>query len=105
MMQTIRRLRRLDRVRYRVPRSVQDLIPIKWVYEDGLFLSDTRYSMTYMFTDINYKNASEDDKEMMRDGFAALINSLDYSVTTKFTINNRALRRESLRREAVCRCV
>ena len=99
MMQTIRRLRRLDRVRYRVPRSVQDLIPIKWVYEDGLFLSDTRYSMTYMFTDINYKNASEDDKEMMRDGFAALINSLDYSVTTKFTINNRALRRESLEKD------
>ena len=103
MMQTIRRLRKLDRVRYRVPRSVQDLIPLKWVYEDGLFLSDTRYSMTYMFTDINYKNASVDDKEMMRDGFAALINSLDYSVTTKFTINNHALRRESLEKDLIAK--
>lgn len=76
----------------KLPRSVQDAIPISTVYDDGLFrVGKNQYSRTYKFEDINYQVASEADKETMFERYCALLNSLDSNATTKITINNRKL--------------
>lgn len=76
----------------KLPRSVQDAIPISTVYDDGLFrVGKNQYSRTYKFEDINYQVASEADKETMFERYCALLNSLDSNAATKITINNRKL--------------
>ena len=85
-------IRKRKKEHTRIPRSVQDAIPISTVYEDGLFrVGKNQYSRTYKFEDINYQVASEADKETMFERYCALLNSLDSNATTKITINNRKL--------------
>ena len=49
-----------------VPKSVQAVIPMKTVWEDGIFLvGKNKYAKTYKFEDINYAVASREDKEAM----------------------------------------
>ena len=49
---------------YRIPRSVQDLIPVTRVWKDGIYqLGNGVYSRSYRFSDINYRVASDVDKE------------------------------------------
>lgn len=87
---SIRKRRKKDHIK--LPRSVQDAIPISTVYDDGLFrVGKNQYSRTYKFEDINYQVASEADKETMFERYCALLNSLDSNATTKITINNRKL--------------
>ena len=43
-----------DKESYAVPKRVQDLIPLKRIWNDGIFLVGNRYAKTYRFTDINY---------------------------------------------------
>ena len=65
MMKSIRALLRRDKERYKVPRRVQDVIPISRIWTDGIFLVGGNYSKTWRFTDINYLVASREDKESM----------------------------------------
>lgn len=52
--------------KYQIPKKVQDMIPIRTIYPDGIFLSGkNKYSKTFKFQDINYAVASRNDKEMM----------------------------------------
>ena len=37
MMKTLQRLLKQDKERYKVPRKVQDVIPIKRIWNDGIF--------------------------------------------------------------------
>ena len=46
-------------------RKVQDLIPIKCIWPDGIFKIGNKFSKTYKFSDINYLVASREDKESM----------------------------------------
>ncbi len=89
MMKSIKAIMQQDRERYRIPRSVHDVIPINCIWSDGIFKVGNRFSKTYRFTDINYSVASREDKESMFLRYSELINSLDSSATTKLTINNR----------------
>ena len=83
-----------DREKFRVPRKVQDMIPVRMIYSDGIFLvGKNKYSRMYKFEDINYAVASRDDKEAMFLEYSELLNSLDSGATTKITINNRRLNR------------
>ena len=85
-------IRKRKKEHTRIPRSVQDAIPISTIYDDGLFrVGKNQYSRTYKFEDINYQVASEADKETMFERYCALLNSLDSNAATKITINNRKL--------------
>ena len=84
-----------DQEPYRVPKRVQDVIPIKCMWSDGIFLVGTRYSKTFKFTDINYMVASQEAQKKLFLAYAALINSLDCGATTKITLNNRHLNRKN----------
>ena len=94
-MKAIKQVLQKDKEKYRVPRRVQDLIPIKRMWNDGIFLVGTRYAKSFKFTDINYMVASQDAQKKMFLDYAALINSLDCSATTKITLNNRHLNRKN----------
>ena len=89
MIKSIKTIMRQDREPYRVPRRVQDVIPIQCVWPDGIFKVGIKFSKTYRFTDINYKVASREDKETMFLAYSELLNGLDSAATTKLTICNR----------------
>ena len=74
-----------------MPQSVQQSIPIKHVWPDGIFKTGGKYSKCWRFDDINYNVASDEDKKAMFLGYSDLLNSLDVGATTKITINNRRL--------------
>ena len=93
MIKTLKNLLKQDKERYTVPRKVQDVIPVRRIWKDGIFQVGARFSKTYQFTDINYLVASREDKEQMFLAYSELLNSLDSGATTKITINNRRLNR------------
>lgn len=83
---------RKQREKIKVPRSVQQAIPIKIAYEDGIFqVAQNKYSKTFKFTDINYAVAGQEDKEMMFLNYGAILNLLDSGSNPKLTIINRKL--------------
>lgn len=87
MIKTLRNLLKQDKERFVVPRGVQDVIPIKAIYDDGIFqVGRDKFSKTYKFSDINYAVASREDKEAMFLEYSELLNSLDSGATTKITI-------------------
>ena len=92
MIKTLRNLFQQDKEKFTVPKSVQTVIPMKTVWEDGIFLvGRNKYAKTYKFEDINYAVASREDKEAMFLEYSELLNALDSGATTKITINNRRL--------------
>jgi hypothetical protein len=95
----LRNLFKQDKERFIVPKSVQDVIPISGIYEDGVFIVGKRFSKTFRFTDINYSVASKEDKEAMFLEYSELLNSLDSGATTKITINNRRINKSDFERK------
>ena len=66
MIKTLNNTLKQDKEQYKVPKKVQDMIPVQVIYPDGIFLSGkNKYSKTFKFEDINYAVASRSDKEMM----------------------------------------
>lgn len=92
MLKTLKRIFKLDKEKFKIPKCVQDIIPVKAIWEDGIFLvGKNKYSKSYKFLDINYAVASREDKEAMFLDYSSLLNSLDTGATTKITINNRRI--------------
>ena len=66
MIKTMTNLLKQDKEKFVVPKGVQDVIPIKVIYDDGIFkIGKDKYSKSYKFSDINYAVASKQDKEAM----------------------------------------
>ena len=94
MIKTLSNLLKQDKEKLFIPRSVQDVIPVSVVYDDGIFqMGKDKFSKTFKFSDINYAVASREDKEAMFLEYSELLNSFDSGATTKITINNRRLNR------------
>ena len=95
MIKSIRTIMKQDKGRYKVPRKVQDVIPIRRIWPDGIFQVGSKFTKMYRFTDINYLVASREDKESMFLTYSELLNSLDSGATTKLTIYNHRQNRAS----------
>ena len=80
-----------ERDRFTIPRSVQQSIPIKRVYEDGIWLVGRKHSRTWRFSDVNYAAASEDDQRGIFLSYGGVLNSLPTDAAAKVTIINRRL--------------
>lgn len=94
MIKTLSNVLRQDKERFAVPKKVQDIIPVRAIWPDGIFMTEkNKFSRMYRFTDINYAVASREDKEGLFLEYSELLNSLDPGCTTKITINNRRLNR------------
>ena len=87
MIKAIKTMAKQEKERYNVPRKVQDVIPVRRIWPDGIFLVGTKFTKTYKFTDINYLVASREDKESMFLTYSELLNSLDSGAVTKITVS------------------
>lgn len=91
MIKTLQKIMKQDKERFIVPKGVQQAIPIRTIWPDGIFRMGNKFSMSFRFEDINYAVASKEDKEAMFLSYSELLNSFDSGATTKITINNRRL--------------
>lgn len=91
MIKSYEKIRKRNKEKFKVPKSVQSLIDAEVVYKDGLFKMGNRFSKSYRFQDVNYAIASKEEKEGMFLDYSDLLNSLDSSTMTKITINNRKI--------------
>ena len=88
---TLRAANRSERVPFKIPRSVQQSIPIQCIYRDGIWQVNGKYSQTWRFADINYSLASYEDQRDMFTSYCGVLNSLPTDAVTKITIYNRRL--------------
>ncbi len=80
------------REKRKVPKTVQQSIPIDAVYKDGIMRSGKKYSKTWRFSDINYKVASDADQEDMFRAHSSILNGLPIDGSAKITIFNRRIK-------------
>ena len=93
MIKSLKRFLQQRKERYRIPKRVQDLIPISCIWEDGVFKSGNVFSKSYRFSDINYKVASDEDQKEMFLGYSAILNGLDGNASAQILINNHRMNR------------
>ena len=94
-MKTRNKMKKLEQEKFVIPKTVQNVIPIKAVYKDGIFLvGKNMYSKTFLFTDVNYYIACENEKNDLMRQYWAVINSFGNGVTVKLTINNHRFDKE-----------
>ena len=74
-----------------IPRSVQQSIPIRCVYSDGIWHTGRKHSRTWRFADINYAAASEEERRSIFLSYCAVLNSLPTDAAAKITIINRRI--------------
>ena len=65
MIKTLLTTLKQDKETFEVPKSVQDAIPIRRLWPDGIFQFGSKFSKTLRFSDINYAIASKEDKTAM----------------------------------------
>ena len=95
MIKTLQNTLKQDKEQFTVPKSVQDAIPIRRIWPDGVFQFGSKLSNCIRFSDINYAIASKEDKTAMFLNYSELLNALDTGSTTKITINNKRLNRQN----------
>ena len=98
MIKTLTKAQKMEREKFRIPRSVQDAIPIRRLFADGIFQVGNQYSKTWSFTDINYAIASKEDKMAMFLDYSELLNALDSGASAKITIYNRRINKAEFER-------
>ena len=94
MIKTLHNILKQDKERFRIPRSVQDIIPIKTIWNDGTFKVGNCFAKTFKFSDINYAMLSQADTKELFFKYSDLINSFECGSTYKLTI---ALKRYNLK--------
>ncbi|HWS41810.1 MAG TPA: DUF87 domain-containing protein, partial [Pseudoflavonifractor sp.] len=98
MIKTLTAANRSEREYFKIPRSVQQSIPIQRIHKGGIWQMGGKFSKTWSFADINYSVASHDDQMEMFLAYCGVLNSLPTDATTKITINNRRLNRTDFQR-------
>ena len=101
MIKTLTKAQKLEHEKFRIPRSVQDSIPIRRIFADGIFQVGNQYSKTWSFTDINYAIAGKEDKTAMFLDYSELLNALDSGASAKITIYNRRINKAEFERSVL----
>ena len=86
---------------FTIPRSVQQSIPIKKIYSDGIWQVGRKHSRTWRFADVNYAAASSEDRRSIFLSYSAVLNSLPTDATAKINIINRRLNPVDFRRSVL----
>lgn len=85
-----RMLRRLTKNKYKVPRSIQQYIPYSAFYDDGIFQgTDGKYTAVFSFSDVDFRNLSDDDKQIILDKYEDVINSMSDNSSYSISVINR----------------
>lgn len=101
MIKTLHNVLKRDRERFTIPKTVQDIIPVKTIWNDGIFKVGNLFSKTFQFSDINYAMLSAEDTKDLFLKYSDVINSFEYGATYKLTIaleryNQKALQESVL---------
>lgn len=86
MIKTLHNVLKRDRERFTIPKTVQDIIPVKTIWNDGIFKVGNLFSKTFQFSDINYAMLSAEDTKDLFLKYSDVINSFEYGATYKLTI-------------------
>ena len=98
LIKTLTQALKMDKEKFTVPKSVQQALPIKRIWPDGIFHVGNKYSKCFRFSDINYAIASKEDKTEMFLDYSDLLNALDSGATAKITLNNRRINKDEFER-------
>ena len=90
--------RSAERDAFSVPSSVQKSIPIKLIYQDGVFQVSGKFSKTWRFFDVNYAVASPEKQRELFMTYCSFLNSLPIGATAKITLFNRQLNQKDFGR-------
>jgi len=72
------------------PRSAQQSIPYREMFRDGVCrVTDTLYTKTVTFLDINYQLAQNEDKSAIFESYCDFLNYFDSSISVQLTFVNR----------------
>ena len=94
----IRRAARTDKKEL----SAQDSIPYQRMWPDGVCrVTDTYYTKTVQFQDINYQLSQNEDKAAIFEGWCDFLNYFDSSIRFQFSFLNLAGTRESYEKRIV----
>ena len=91
MIKSLLAANKSERDRFAIPRSVQQSIPIRCVYSDGIWHVGRKHSRTWRFADINYAAASEEERRSIFLSYCAVLNSLPTDAAAKITIINHRI--------------
>ncbi len=82
-------LMRSRQQRKKPPHSVQETIPYQRMWPDGICrVTDSYYTKTVQFQDINYQLAQNEDKTAIFDGWCDFLNYFDSSVRFQLSFMN-----------------
>ena len=94
----IRRAARTDKKEL----SAQDSIPYQRMWPDGVCrVTDTYYTKTVQFQDINYQLSQNEDKNAIFEGWSDCLNYFDSSIHFQFSFLNLAATRENYEKRIV----
>lgn len=91
MIKTLAAANKSERDQFFIPRSVQQSIPVKCIYGDGIWQVGRKHSRTWRFSDVNYAAASDEDRRSIFLSYGGVLNSLPTDAAAKITIINHRL--------------
>lgn len=91
LIKTLAAANKSERVKVKVPRSVQQSIPIKRIYTNGIWEVGNKHSRSWKLTDVNYIAASQETRESIFSAYCGALNSMPTDATAKITIVNHRL--------------
>ena len=91
-----KRTKRTQKAKRKIPKTVQQSIPVDVIYKDGIIQSGRIFSKTWRFSDINYEVASNAEQEEMFLAHSAILNGLPTDATAKISIFNRKIQNNAI---------
>lgn len=91
MIKTLVAANKSERTPFKVPKTMQQSIPIAVIYPDGIWQVGQKHSKTWRFNDVNYASASDKDRKSIFKAYCAVLNSLPTDASCKITIVNHRL--------------
>lgn len=87
-----------------VPRTTQKTLPYKCVCDNYLMkVDDNKYSKTYVFEDVNYSIAKQEEQEGIFLGYCSVLNSFDTSADIQLTIHNNRVNKDEFNKMVLLR--
>ena len=87
-----------------VPRTTQKTLPYKCVCDNFLMkVDDNKYSKTYVFEDVNYSIAKQEEQESIFLGYCSVLNSFDTSADIQLTIHNNRVNKDEFNKMVLLR--
>ena len=98
MIKTLHDANRSETVRFAMPRSVQDSIPVDCIHSDGIWHVGKRHSKSWRFSDINYVSASDEERKNTIRTYSSILSTLPTGASVKLTIVNHGLNSKEFQR-------